>query len=91
MYDYKIYRKDRTVKISLFRRGEGVLIAFHNKKSKFFVLVGSGDNQYILGIPIVPPGASFESYVNFTEYLESENIVHCEICILGDFNLPHCT
>lgn len=102
LYDYNVYRKDRSTGTSQHSRGGGVLIAVHKSiKSRaltsdqdieqLFVLVGTGENRYIFGTAYFPPRTTYHRYVMFGDNLErlSEEFPQCKICILGDFNLPH--
>ncbi|KAG5883635.1 hypothetical protein JTB14_025138 [Gonioctena quinquepunctata] len=102
MFNYSIYRKDRTQETSIHARGGGVLIAVTKDiKSKviqsssfyefLFVPAGQDINLVILAAAYFPPKSPIAAYVAFNEEVDRicEEFSTAHLCILGDFNLPH--
>nr|CAI5824559.1 unnamed protein product [Callosobruchus analis] len=82
LYDYSIFRRDRSSLTSAHNRGD---------IEQLFVLVEVGATQYIIGTVYLPPGSSVDKYVVFSDNLESlyDEFPDCKLCIMGDFNLPN--
>ena len=102
MFDYNIYRKDRSAETSACARGGGVLIAVrkniasrvlpaNNSIEHLFVQIDMSGEQFIFASAYFPPRSAFQKYVQFGESLErlSDEYPENKLCVLGDFNLPH--
>lgn len=98
---FDIYRRDRSPNTSVYCRGGGVLVA--TKKhlvsqllpsspdiEQLIVLLECRSRNLLICTAYIPPRSPVEAYVSFSSSLEnlSENI-NADLCIAGDFNLPH--
>lgn len=100
--NYSVYRRDRCPVATGLGRGGGVLIAADLKLNcrgidkevdceAVSVLLDFGKRQTILTAVYFPPNSGPDIYVTFCSYLDSisELYPNAEVCIIGDFNLPH--
>lgn len=101
--EYTIFRCDRSMLTSTRNRGGGVLIAVKSTLrcseisitcrniEQIFVAVYNGKNIAVLGaVYLAPlsPSALYEEHCN--TIMEALNLhPGCDICICGDYNLPH--
>ena len=98
---YNVFRCDRSSTTSTAKCFGGVLIAVHQSIparlietnvdiEQIFVLIGSGNNQKILGCVYIPPNSPLDKYESFSTNLEdtSQRLDFPQFCIMGDFNLP---
>ena len=103
LFDYNIYRKDRSSDTSSFSRGGGVLIAVrkifastvlsaNNNIEQLFVKIETNNNKFILSTVYFPPRSAHEKYLEFAEGVENlyEEYPEYKLCILRDFNFPNC-
>uniref|UniRef100_A0A2S2R2Y8 RNA-directed DNA polymerase from mobile element jockey n=1 Tax=Sipha flava TaxID=143950 RepID=A0A2S2R2Y8_9HEMI len=102
LFNYNIYRCDRSCSSSIYKRGGGVLISIRKDiKSQLipfidvnvehlFVIYEFNDSKFIIGGVYLPPNCSvslFESYMSTIERI-AINYSNYTFIICGDFNLP---
>lgn len=102
LFNYKVFRCDRSSVTSVHNRGGGVLIAVRNDVSsqylnitvcdfeQLFVKISYNALTYILCTVYFPPKSSVDSYKFFISNLENLVMTYpdCSFIVSGDFNLP---
>lgn len=95
LFDYDVYRKDRSRETSDFSRGGGVLIAVRKTITSSFLSVGGGvehlfvkidldgGDGYVLATAYLPPRSTPEKYIEFAGSVDdiSERCPGYKLCI----------
>lgn len=102
LYNFNVYRNDRSTLSSIHGRYGGVLIAVKKHLPSYelttskdieqlFVMIGTGNDRKILGTVYIPPHSSVSVYNKFCNSIESfdEMYPNIPLFISGDINLPN--
>ena len=105
LYNYNIFRCDRSLLTSNLSRGGGVLIAIKSTLTciaidnpddtieQTWVLMNTNQKRLVIGCVYIPPSSCDLNYEKFGHSISAvcQKYSDAEIYIFGDYNLPHIT